>query len=718
MKTPAFKLSLLTLALCAAHVQAADDTQTLPTIRVKGERTTSTHRVSIKKLDESTSSDMKDVLFNEPSVSFGGGNGTSQWTTIRGMGQDQIDVKVDNAYSDTQMFHHNGRFLLDPTLVKVVAVQKGTGSASAGIGATSGAVVAKTVDAADLLRDGQNVGFKLNAGYSSNKGYSRGGSVYGKWNGLDALFAANWVREDNYKPGNGYKNAEGGERVSNSGLGQRGLLAKIGYNFNENNRVVLSHRQEKTYGLRNLREEFDFAQGFTRFTERDSGNPRTSFNVKDEIELAFKNAGYTIDSDGWLHDKNGNKVPNTYVNSPHYRILTQDTTNVDYEGKQLGVLGNLKANVYVQNMKRAEPTANSNPTNRLTTTGANIGFDTPLFEQHTLKYGVNWRHQESKPASRIGRGSTKPANTVNEKKTDTGIYAEGIWDFAPITLTTGLRYDHFEANFSDGKKFSGSKVNPSIGVIYDVNPDLSFNASLNYASRSPRLTEVFLSGGTIYSAANNLKAEHARNTEIGFKYRWNNALDLEGSYFWQQIRDVQAITRPGPKSNENPMYYNGGTLKNNGYELAAGYRLGNLTARAGVAYNKPKMNGASLDSIVTAVPMGRTWTAGLAYQFANPNLEIGWRGRFVQSSRYDVNSTSTRGGVTTTQTVSTKRSGYGVNDIYLNWKPTGKDDWNVNFAVNNIGNKYYKSHSQRESGAGSSLPETGRDVRVAVNYRF
>ena len=376
------------------------------------------------------------------------------------------------------------------------------------------------------------------------------------------------------------------------------------------------------------------------------------------------------------------------------------------------MLGNLKANVYVQNMKRAEPTANSNPTNRLTTTGANIGFDTPLFEQHTLKYGVNWRHQESKPASRIGRGSTKPANTVNEEKTDTGIYAEGIWDFAPVTLTTGLRYDHFEANFSDGKKFSGSKVNPSVGVIYDVNPDLSFNASLNYASRSPRLTEVFLSGGTIYSAANNLKAEHARNTEIGFKYRWNNALDLEGSYFWQQIRDVQAI------DSKNNVYYSGGTLKNNGYELAAGYRLGSLTARAGVAYNKPKMNGASLDSIVTAVPMGRTWTAGLAYQFANPNLEIGWRGRFVQSSRYDVNSTSTRGGVTTTQTVSTKRSGYGVNDIYLNWKPTGKDDWNVNFAVNNIGDKYYKSHSQRESGAGSSLPETGRDVRVAVNYRF
>jgi len=46
-------------------------------------------------MEETTSTDLKDVLFNEPSISFGGGNGQSQWVTIRGMGQDQIDYKVD-----------------------------------------------------------------------------------------------------------------------------------------------------------------------------------------------------------------------------------------------------------------------------------------------------------------------------------------------------------------------------------------------------------------------------------------------------------------------------------------------------------------------------------------------------------------------------------------------------------------------------------------------
>lgn len=260
-----FSLSLITLALSSsfAHANNVESTTethgALPSVTVKGSDL-STHRIRTQKLDETTATDMKDVLFNEPSVSFGGGNGTSQWMTIRGMGQDQIDVKVDNTYSDTQLFHHNGRFLFDPALVKVIGVQKGTGSASAGIGATSGAIVAETVDAKDLLREGQNIGFKLNAGVSSNKGHNQGFSVYGQAGGFDALFAANWTNKRDYKPGKGYKGLDGSETVHNSALGQRGLLGKISYNFNENHRLILSHRQEKTYGTRALREEFDFSQ--------------------------------------------------------------------------------------------------------------------------------------------------------------------------------------------------------------------------------------------------------------------------------------------------------------------------------------------------------------------------------------------------------------------------------------------------------------------------
>ena len=658
-------LSLLTLALFSGFAHAADttaQTSELQPVTVKGANL-STHRVTTQKIDESTDTDLKGLLFNEPSIGFGGGNGTSQWVNIRGLGQDQIDFKVDDAYSDTSTFHHQGRFLLDPELVKVVAVQKGSGSASAGIGASSGAIVAETVDPSDLLRPDQNFGFKVNAGVSSNKGWNRGLSLYGRAAGFDALVAGNWITEENYKAGKGYVNGgvSGGNRVPYSALGQRGLLAKIGYSINEDNRIELSRSQEQTHGTRTLREEFnDFAR-----------NPAS------------------------------------------YRTYTQDRTNLEYKGANLGFVSNIKANVF--HLKTAREDAGSSA-DQNKATGANLNLDSRIFDRHTLKYGVNYRTQKNHP----GRVTA----AANESKTDYGIYAEGIWDFHPVTLTTGLRYDHFKVNTSGHTSASDGNINPSLGLIYDVTDNLSLKASHSYATRSPRLYESMLASSRNIVTAPNLKAERSRTTEIGFNYRPIQDLSLTGSYFWQKINNVHDFTcLSGSCAGGRSTYTSGitqstnnGYIKNKGYELNANYRWQGLTARMGVAYSDPKHHYLfeSYDINTKAHAVGRTWTAGLAYRFDRPNLEIGWRGRFVQSRI----GTPSRG-ATASEGTTEKRAGYGVNDIYANWKPTGKDDLNVNFAVNNVGNKYYYSHSQRSSSRnGNSLPEVGRDFRLAVNYKF
>ena len=657
--------SLLTLALFSGFAHAADttaQTSELQPVTVKGANL-STHRVTTQKIDESTDTDLKGLLFNEPSIGFGGGNGTSQWVNIRGLGQDQIDFKVDDAYSDTSTFHHQGRFLLDPELVKVVAVQKGSGSASAGIGASSGAIVAETIDPSDLLRPDQNFGFKVNAGVSSNKGWNRGLSLYGRAAGFDALVAGNWITEENYKAGKGYVNGgvSGGNRVPFSALGQRGLLAKIGYSINEDNRIELSRSQEQTHGTRTLREEFN---DFER-------NPAS------------------------------------------YRTYTQDRTNLEYKGANLGFVSNIKANVF--HLKTAREDAGSSA-DQNKATGANLNLDSRIFDRHTLKYGVNYRTQKNHP----GRVTA----AANESKTDYGIYAEGIWDFHPVTLTTGLLYDHFKVNTSGHTSASDGNINPSLGLIYDVTDNLSLKASHSYATRSPRLYESMLASSRNIVTAPNLKAERSRTTEIGFNYRPIQDLSLTGSYFWQKINNVHDFTcLSGSCAGGRSTYTSGitqstnnGYIKNKGYEFGANYRWRGLTARMGVAYSDPKHHYLfeSYDINTKAHAVGRTWTAGLAYRFDRPNLEIGWRGRFVQSR---IGKPSR--GATASEGTTEKRAGYGVNDIYANWKPTGKDDLNINFAVNNVGNKYYYSHSQRSSSrSGNSLPEVGRDFRLAVNYKF
>ena len=700
MNTPLFRLSLLSLTLAAGFAHAeneAKDNVVLDTVTVKGDRQGSkikTNIVTLRQKDESTATDLRELLKEEPAIDFGGGNGSSQFLTLRGMGQNSVDIKVDNASSDSQMLYHQGRFIIDPALVKIVSVQKGAGSASAGIGATNGAIITKTVDAQDLLKGlDKNWGVRLSSGYASNDGVNYGASVFGKAGNFDGLFSYNRNDEKDYEAGKGYKSPNGGKTVPYSALDKRSYLAKIGTTFGDgDHRIVLSHMKDQHRGIRTVREEF------TIF-ESDPAKDRQK---------------------------------------PSYRETTQSNTNLEYTGKNLGFVEKLNANAYVLENERysaddsgsgyagnvAGPT-----TTKITTKGANINFDSRLAEKTLLKYGVNYRHQEIKPHTFLNSQYTstdaalqslvRGYSLTNPTKTDYGVYVEAIQDIGDVTLTGGLRYDHFDIKTHDGKSVSDGKVNPSLGVIYQPVENLSFSVSHNYASRSPRLYDALQTHGKrgIISIADGTKAERARNTEIGFNYN-DGTFAANGSYFWQTIKDALANPQNRHDSVAIREAVNAGYVKNHGYELGASYRTGGLTAKVGVSHSKPRFYDTHKDKLLSANPefgaqTGRTWTASLAYRFQNPNLEIGWRGRYVQKAVGSILVAGQKGRDGKLENVV--RQGFGVNDVFANWKPLGKDTLNVNLSVNNVFNKFYYPHSQRWT---NTLPGTGRDVRLGVNYRF
>ena len=681
MTSPLFRFSLLSLALAAGFAHAeneAKESVTLDTVTVKGDRQGSkirTNIVTLQQKDENTATDLRGLLKDEPAIDFGGGNGSSQFLTLRGMGQNSVDIKVDNAYSDSQMLYHQGRFIIDPALVKIVSVQKGAGSASAGIGATNGAIITKTVDAEDLLKGlDKNWGVRLNSGYASNDGVSYGASVFGKAGNFDGLFSYSRNDEKDYEPGKGYTNSNGGKTVPFSALDKRSYLAKIGANFGDH-RLVLSHMNDQHRGIRTVREEF---------TATD--NPR--------LTLARQ--------------------------APTYRETSLSNTNLAWTANNLGFVEKLDANAYLMKNERYSADDSKNGyagnlpgpnTTVIETKGANFNLDSRIAENTLIKYGINYRHQEIKPPVFFSAALSNP------KKSDAGIYAEAIHDIGDFTLTGGLRYDHFDIKTHDGKSVSDGTVNPSFGVIWQPHEYWSFSASHNYASRSPRLYDALRQhgrGNSITSIADGTKAERARNTEIGFNYN-NGSFAANGSYFWQKIKDAVAGPQQRHDAAGNPIagvreIVNAGYIKNQGYELGASYRTGGLMAKIGVSHSKPRIYDTHPENLLSANPefavqTGRTWTTSLSYRFQNPNLEIGWRGRYLQKAS---------GSVLVRDKGEVKRKGYGVNDIFANWKPLGKDTLNVNFAVNNVFNKFYYPHSQR----GETLPGIGRDVRLSVNYRF
>ena len=681
MTSPLFRFSLLSLARAAGFAHAeneAKESVTLDTVTVKGDRQGSkikTNIVTLQQKDENTATDLRGLLKDEPAIDFGGGNGSSQFLTLRGMGQNSVDIKVDNAYSDSQMLYHQGRFIIDPALVKIVSVQKGAGSASAGIGATNGAIITKTVDAEDLLKGlDKNWGVRLNSGYASNDGVSYGASVFGKAGNFDGLFSYSRNDEKDYEPGKGYTNSNGGKTVPFSALDKRSYLAKIGANFGDH-RLVLSHMNDQHRGIRTVREEF---------TATD--NPR--------LTLARQ--------------------------APTYRETSLSNTNLEWTARNLGFVEKLDANAYLMKNERYSADDSKNGyagnlpgpnTTVIETKGANLNLDSRIGENTLIKYGVNYRHQEIKPPVFFSAALSNP------KKSDAGIYAEAIHDIGDFTLTGGLRYDHFDIKTHDGKSVSDGTVNPSFGVIWQPHEHWNLSASHNYASRSPRLYDAMRQHGrrnAITSIADGTKAERARNTEIGFNYN-NGNFAANGSYFWQKIKDAVAGPQQRHDAAGNPIagvreIVNAGYIKNHGYELGASYRTGGLLAKVGVSHSKPRIYDTHPENLLSANPefavqTGRTWTTSLSYRFQNPNLEIGWRGRYLQKAS---------GSVLVRDKGEVKRKGYGVNDIFANWKPLGKDTLNVNFAVNNVFNKFYYPHSQR----GETLPGIGRDVRLSVNYRF
>lgn len=621
---------------------------TLPQVNVRDQAVRASQTQTWRTVERSTNTDLKDVLAEEAGVQMGGGNGAAQWFSIRGLGQDQIDVVVDGANSDAQIFHHQGRFQLDPALIKIINIDKGTGSASTGIGATGGRIQAVTVDALDVLREGQNIGFRANVGAHTNRGNNVGLSVYGRAGMFDGIVSVNRVDEKHYTDGDG-------RNVAHSALKSGSVLAKVGMSVTPDLRLVLSHRQETEEGVRNIREEFFGENAQVNYAERKVST--TAFTA------TGKNHGFmdTVEFD-LSHMKN-EQDRSASITGPFREPSNVEITSLNSNLRMSSRLGN-----------------------------------------HQVKYGINYRSQEA-----TGSG-VRAAKARPQEKTDTGVYVEGIWNFAPITLTTGLRWDRFEISSNSGHKRSDSNINPSVGLIYDVNDQLSFNLSHNRATRSPRFYEALLASGDL-RYANNLQADKASNTELGLNF--NNAnWGVKASYFIQKVDGVQqfvAMQANGTRCTTRncPGGYrlvtNGGDLENRGYDISASYRAGDFTARAGVVYTTPKLSGANYDSVAVAMPQGRQWTTSMSYNIRPANLTVGWRARFAEGRSY-MNGAN-----------RVNRPGYGVHDLHATWLPTGKDDISVNVAINNFSDKLYRSHSQR---ANTGVWESGRDFRIGVSYRY
>ncbi|MDO4626891.1 MAG: TonB-dependent receptor [Pasteurellaceae bacterium] len=668
VKKPLFKLSVVALSLVSAHQASAESTEQLAPIVITGNAVPTI--ITDKQLDQRVATDLKQAMKNQVGLTSSGGNGVAQFYSIRGIGEDKITLDVDGATNTSSILHHQGKFMLDPTLVKVIDIEKGAGSASAGIGALGGVIRITTLDAKDLLRENQSIGLKIGATASSNRGYGTNIATYANQNGFDALFAGHFLRNGDYKDGNDNKQY-------GSKLNQDSYLAKLGYDFNENHKIRFSIRQEYQEGTR---------------------KPQLEFPYSDPLEAVYG------------EDRSAQR---------------QRTLNAQYEGHNIGFISKVDANVFrtqIDDYKPPKARLSDSPDMEITktfSTGGNLNLSSEV-GKHNIKYGVNYRTEKAEPSYKPWNAirSNKVTHVGQEKKDEYGLYVEGIWDLSPVTLTTGLRYDHFKFRDNQGGEASYGKFNPSINAIWGITPNFALVATYNQASRAPRLNEALRINEAFAGVHvdKNLKPETARRGEIGFRWE-QNGFKVSANVFKQTIDDLIIYG-----TNKT---YNDGKIKLHGYEADASYVYNGFKARIAVSQSKPNIYSNSFSSNQEENPyyfwnVGRQWLTSLSYRFENPSLEIGWNARYFERVDY----VGTKRQRIRDQSVGHKfvkvlakdsKPGYGVHDIFVNWQPLHNDQLNINFGINNLFNKAYRSQSQRGN---AGFYERGREFVAGFNYKF
>ena len=187
-------VSILTLGLTlggqalAAEVEADAATAEIEEISVTATRGPSDvfsfpGSVSVIARDEIESritASVAEIFAQTPGVQFTGGpRRTGEIPSLRGVSGEGVLILFDGVRQNF-LSGHDGRFFIEPDLLKAAEVVRGPGSALYGSSALGGVIAFETVDASDLLGEGDQFGFRVKSGFQGvNDEWMVGGTVFG-----------------------------------------------------------------------------------------------------------------------------------------------------------------------------------------------------------------------------------------------------------------------------------------------------------------------------------------------------------------------------------------------------------------------------------------------------------------------------------------------------------------------------------------------------------
>lgn len=663
-----------------------------------------------EELDRQNVNTIRELVRYEPGVSVGGAgtrSGNSGYN-IRGIDGDRILTQVDGVEVPDNFFNgpyaKTRRNYVDPEIVKRVEIIRGPASALYGSSAIGGAVSYFTLDPDDIIKPGQDVGARLKTGYSSaDESWLTSGTVAGRVQDFDGLLHLSQRNGHEMESHNG-NNATGLARTGANPEDVRttNVLAKLGWNYGEDNRLGLTY--EKYKDDRDINQKsavggiFLEGQGTNMYRDRRGNDTitRERFGLENKFSLDSPIADHIKTSLNYQIAKTDQATSEIY--QAGRRVLrTRDTL---YEEKQWVFDAQLdKAFVigdtdhlltYGTTIKQQKVTGSREGAATCLAVGAGctaIGAPSPT------------------PADSVKKASDFPDPTINSY----ALFAQDQISWNDWTFLPSLRYDYIQLkpklteaflNTTDpDRKYPHDDSNKTwhrfslkLGVTYALTEQYTWFGQYAEGFRTPSAKALYgrfenLGEGYVVEPNSNLKPETSKSYETGIRGNFDSG-NFDVAVFYNKYRDF--IDEDNAALSPTGTIFQPGNIKRatiKGMEVKGRLNLDAFGAPQGL-YSKGAIAYAHGRNDETGQPLNSVnplkGVFGLGYDQDTYGALVSWT-LVKKQNRVDSATFFTPTGIKANGPFKTP--GFGIVDLTGFYKVT--DELTVNGGLYNLTDKKY-----------------------------
>ncbi|MGU3575533.1 TonB-dependent receptor domain-containing protein [Brucellaceae bacterium C25G] len=598
--------------------------------------------ISEQNIERFRGSSPADIFRGTPGVSSGearNGAGSID-VNIRGMqGMGRVTTTIDGAENAVNVYQGyqgiSNRTFVDPDFLGGIDIQKGSDAASSGI---AGTVAMRTLEAGDIVKEGNRFGLRVKGGFGTNSskpvagtkaGYSiinhPSASSYSSsddtmnrpaflkpTNGSGSIVAAMQDESVELLAGYAYRKRgnyhAGANGPAAEAIDRGGMVACLDYCNNPDNHQWFSNFIENT-GIANYRagEQVLNTQLETKSVLLKG---KVMFGDGHSIQLGY--TGFSSEA--------GDRMASNFKGLNQQAVQQALTTDVDAHtgtfkyrwDPEDNDLISLKANLWGTKLKQRSPTAYGGSNNPppgfksgpdLWTWGGDISnrsqFET-AYGDFDLTYGASYKLESTKPSadtkiydSWLDLRDGKRQEAAGYLKT---AYKPVDW----LTINGGMRYSSMwsrdrstvHLNHPDmvyGKaRLKQDGWSPSLGITLEPFEGTQLYANYSSTLRAPSIMEAVSAFNMTVNE--DTKAERANNWEIGANLIKENVFTdadlamIKFGYFNWDVKDYIAREFRKYQNSQNVGIRNIHRARFSGLELSANYSVGGFDATLAANY--------------------------------------------------------------------------------------------------------------------------------------